>query len=191
MRELATKGYAPAARALLERARRESRPQTLPFGVPVQDARAALAALNAGSFSELQPARSTPSVQCLQSALWLLFDCFPESHTLAQGIHTASGSYLHAIQHRREPDASNSKHWFSRVGAHPVFEELLQDARKLAGQSPVAGLAELVRAAAWDPDLMVKLCTGAQGPDLTGALLAIQRRELELLFDYEFRAAFE
>src|SRR5687768_10504407 len=51
---------------------------------------------------------------CL-AGLWLYHDFLDESHTLSQCIDTPSGSYWHAIMHRREGDFANSKYWFRRV----------------------------------------------------------------------------
>ena len=62
--------------------------------------------------------------QCCQAGLWLLFDFLDESHALSQDIDTPTGSYWHGIMHRREPDPSNSRYWFRKVGAHPVLEQL-------------------------------------------------------------------
>src|SRR5688500_4990238 len=49
------------------------------------------------------------------AGLWLYHDFLDESHAISQDLHTVEGSYWHAIMHRREPDAWNSKYWFRRV----------------------------------------------------------------------------
>jgi hypothetical protein len=59
-----------------------------------------------------------------RAGLWLYHDFLDESHTISQDLHTAEGSFWHAIMHRREPDASNSKYWWRLVGAHPVLDQL-------------------------------------------------------------------
>lgn len=65
-----------------------------------------------------------PAFQCCLSGLWLLFNFLDRSHTISQDIHTKDGSFWHAIMHRREPDAWNSKYWWRKVGQHPVLSEL-------------------------------------------------------------------
>ena len=66
------------------------------------------------------------------SGLWLLHDFLDESHKISQDLETPEGSFWHAIMHRREPDAWNSKYWWQKVGRHPVLKQL-------ADQSPALG----------------------------------------------------
>ena len=70
------------------------------------------------------------AMACL-SGLWLLHDFLDESHAISQDLATAEGSYWHAIMHRREPDAWNSKYWWRRVGKHPVLSRLVAEAPAL------------------------------------------------------------
>ena len=68
----------------------------------------------------------------LQSAALLWHDDLDGSHEISQGIQTADGSFLHGIMHRREPDNSNAKYWFRRVGDHPSFPALTVAVRDFA-----------------------------------------------------------
>lgn len=200
MREIKTDRYGPAAQELIDRARSEGRPKTLFFDAPAEDARGRLTALSDQTISKDKKVRMPHDAECLKSALWLLFDFMNESHGVSQKVATPSGSYWHAILHRREvdtgkhegglPPRENAKYWFSRVGEHPIFPELIRDAQAIAGAKPPSVLKELVAHDAWEPDVMVKLCTSPQDKETTRILLEIQRREWDLLFDYNFEKAF-
>jgi hypothetical protein len=179
--------YGSAVGSLIRSAFAQGLPATLAFAPPVGSARAALRALPDEDLGSGQKVRDSAAVVGLRAGLWLLHDFMDEAHDLAQTIEdTASGAYWHAIVHRREPDPSNARYWFDRVGAHAIFPELLADARVLA--PALAG--RLSRGDAWHAADFVKLATGNPEPALTTALVAIARREWELLFDHEWSAAF-
>lgn len=115
---------------------------------------------------------------CCRAALWLAFDFLDESHTISQGIATVEGSYWHAIMHRREPDADNSKYWWRRVGHHPMFALLKDEAAKLGWR-------------AWDAAAFVDECEKGRGTgsDRETLLRQVQMAEWRLLFAYCLRCA--
>jgi hypothetical protein len=86
-------------------------------------------------------------------ALWL-YGFLDESHSIAQGIDSAEGSYWHALVHRSEGDFSNSKYWYRRVGRHAIFPTLLGAARQLEVNSS-STLAPILELSDWDPFLLV------------------------------------
>jgi hypothetical protein len=112
----------------------------------------------------------------------LYHDFLDESHVISQGIDTPTGSYLHAIMHRREPDAFNSKYWWRRVGTHPVFAELATAA---------AELGYLKSGTVWDPYQFVDDCEAARGHgDAREELLKqVQVAEMGLMLGYCARGA--
>lgn len=73
----------------------------------------------------LNPRTDVPA--CL-AGFWLWFDFLQESHSISQEISGPTGAFWHAIMHRREPDAWNSKYWFRQVGSHPVLKKLESEA---------------------------------------------------------------
>lgn len=112
----------------------------------------------------------------LRAALHLWNDSLERCHALAQDLPDATGSYLHGLMHRREPDYGNAKYWFRRVGSHPIFPDVHREALL----SP-----RLFRAPAWDPFAMVDLCEqAARDPALESALRGLQDREIALLADF-------
>jgi hypothetical protein len=127
---------------------------------------------------------------CL-AGLWLYHDFLDESHRLSQDIDTPEGSYWHGLMHRREPDFSNSKYWFRRVGRHPVHAALHTAAAELTAAElpPVAGY--FAGRSAWDPFAFIDLCEASLAGRVPCEMLCrrIQQREWELLFDHCYRHA--
>lgn len=131
---------------------------------------------------------------CL-AGLWLMYDFLDESHTISQSIDTPTGSYWHAIMHRREGDYDNSKYWFRRVGAHPVFGPLAEAAGELArnqfSSETDRAAARLAESRDWDSYWFVDVCAAAvQGRSTAGQMCRlVQQLECRLLFDFCFRHA--
>lgn len=57
----------------------------------------------------------------LRAGIWLYVDDLESSHAASQSLSTPTGSYWHAIMHRREGDFGNSKYWLRMAGSHPVW----------------------------------------------------------------------
>ena len=108
----------------------------------------------------------------LLSAVWLYHDFLDESHEISQELHTPTGSLLHAVMHRREPDAWNSKYWFRKVGTHPVYAAIGTAAKELGYGN-----------GAWDPMQFVDDCEAARGSggEREELLKRVQAKEIELI----------
>jgi hypothetical protein len=138
----------------------------------------------AGAVRDAQPA------EALLAGLWLWRDCLDESHAISQGIASPTGSFWHAIMHRREGDFSNAKYWYARCRSHPA---LVETGRRVAQLSPDlpgrgdAGLERLLAGGGWEPDAFVDLVARAHraaGSPLAEAAVRIQRAEWAALFDH-------
>ncbi len=195
MREITTDNYGPAAKELIARAAEAKRPQTLIFATPDAGAEPALRAMTDQTISKNRRVRMPHDAQALQAALWLLFDFMKESHDISQAIATPSGSYWHGILHRREPDAFNAKYWMARVGEHPIFSELRDDATVIAAREAGGKHGHVfdkltAMKTTWDAAWFTDFCCSEAEPPVKELLLEIQRREWALLFDYNFSKAF-
>jgi hypothetical protein len=137
-----------------------------------------------------RPVASAEFADCVRSALYLYFSALDESHRLSQDIPSATGSWLHGVMHRQEPDYGNAKYWFRRVGAHELSPALAQNAQALRLATDEAR-AVFQPATRWNALGFVDLCErGARtGGALAADLEAVQLLEWQMLFDYCYRRA--
>ena len=158
-------------------------------------------ALESASVDELFDGESLKNMtfgEAIKSGLLLWNDALDESHNISQGLENQTGSYWHGIMHRREPDYSNSKYWFGRVGTHPIFPALRERALELfeETQNPSDALADIGQAIAaeenWDAYQFIDWCQAAEGnsdSDVTRFLQQVQAEEIKLLLAYSYRNA--
>lgn len=158
-------------------------------------------ALEAASVDELfdgASLKNTTFGEAIKSGLLLWNDALDESHNISQGLGDQTGSYWHGIMHRREPDYSNSKYWFGRVGTHPIFPTLRKRALELFQETsnPSDALVEIGRTLeaqeAWDSYQFIDWCQAAEGDsssDVTRFLQQVQAEEIKLLLAYSYRNA--
>lgn len=126
------------------------------------------------------------------AGLWLYYDYLEQSHRISQKITGPSGSYWHAIMHRREPDSGNSKYWLDRTGRHPIFPDLNRQVQRLLADQELPGMAGFLgKLPEWDAYGFVDLCELGRKGDAEIEMLCrrIQALEWRLLFDFCFQAA--
>ncbi len=188
MFELDPSQFDPPVRTLLE---------AEPLNVLAPDSpnakfRGTLSSLHADTVLAPAAAIDQDMAQCCVSALWLLYDFLNESHVISQDINTATGSYWHGLMHRREPDYSNAKYWFRRVGDHELFDSLCSGARELAESEVHDREADFLESQSdWDPYRFVDLCeavTNEQSP-CEKLCRRVAQLEWRLLFDFSVRQA--
>ena len=127
--------------------------------------------------------------QLLRALVLLWHDHLEPAHEIVQDGEDADSAYLHAILHRREPDFSNAKYWFRRVGPHPCFGPLATEVSALLNTRGEAALAaRLLPQGRWDPIAFVDACaeaTGRSANELRTKLLGeIQSREFAGLAEH-------
>ncbi len=169
-----TTTYPPALQALLA----EARVPPLGPGQPNQPMRTALASLTIDQICAPSKVIRPDLAKACLAGLWLHHDFLDESHAISQDLDTPEGSYWHAIMHRREPDASNAKYWFRRVGPHPVLKQLAEQAPSLGCRCTnpfdFVDFCEKVRDTADDDEELAR---------------KVQLLEWQLLFDHCHRLA--
>lgn len=126
------------------------------------------------------------------AGMWLWHDWLDEAHRICQAIETPTGSFWHAIMHRREGDFSNSKYWYNRVGEHPVYASIAAHAGTLLNPLPMDKPLVRLTHNGWNPHVLVDLVQEAvrSGDESRKSLLAnLQQIEWRMLFDHCVREA--
>ncbi len=174
----------------------------LPPLVPKQEASAALTeslqAMSTDALFEGQTVKDTTFGEAIKSGLLLWNDALDESHTISQELANATGSYWHGIMHRREPDYSNAKYWFGRVGTHAIFPQVRDRALALYEEAshPSEALASIGQTIAaneeWNAHQFIDWCQAAESKmesDVGRFLKQVQAEEIRLLLAYSYRNA--
>ena len=183
MREFDSHAYGTAVAGLIDA---DILPELGP-GEPHGPMRARLAGLDDSALFSGRPVQDPDMAACCRSALWLFHDFLDESHQISQTVETATGSYWHGIMHRREPDYSNAKYWFRRVGSHAVFPAVCEAARVLASRLSTGddGLF-LAEQSVWDPFAFIDYCQQIAAGRSAAETLArrVALLEWQVLFDH-------
>jgi len=148
---------------------------------PMQLAGSACTSTEAQELLDTMKARqlfpNAPSPEGGLCGLYLYYSCLDQGHSIAQELGSVEGSFWHGIMHRREPDAGNAAYWFRRVGRHPIFPALRDEAHRLRFDT----------GREWDPFEFIEFCEGARerpGSEEERIAMQVQLVEWQLLFDY-------
>ena len=129
------------------------------------------------------PARTA---KLFRAAALLWHDHHEAAHAIVQDDPGSEASFLHAILHRREPDASNACYWLRRVGRHPAYVTIGKRVSEfLEGDEFKRWRDILVPDGQWDAEGFVDACYICNPREYTYPLFQkIQRIEMECLLDY-------
>ena len=139
-----------------------------------------------------KPVASASDAKALLSGLWLWHDWLDSSHTISQDIHTATGSFWHAIMHRREGDFGNAKYWYARCREHPILQSMATYANDILHPLPADKSLLRLMSGGWDPNAFVDLAEQVHdrpSDPRQNAAVVLQKLEWRLLFDHCMRLA--
>ncbi|HET6251797.1 MAG TPA: hypothetical protein VFE47_29195 [Tepidisphaeraceae bacterium] len=133
------------------------------------------------------PVKSRHDASAMLGGLWLRHDALHECHEIVQDLIGPTGSFWHAIMHRREGDFSNAKYWYARCADHRAFRLVSALARDVIGREVTDKSLLQIAGAEYNPDALVDLVAELQDkpqdPRLEAAV-QLQRMEWEALFHY-------
>lgn len=156
-----------------------------------QQARPLLEGLSVRGVLNREPVRSEYA-SALIAGLWLWHDFLEESHRISQAISSETGSFWHAIMHRREGDFSNSKYWYRKCQNHPTYAAIAAGAQGVINPYPADKSLFRLTASGWDPQALVDLVEQVHdrpSDPRYRAAVALQQLEWRTLFDYCIRQA--
>lgn len=124
-----------------------------------------------------------------RAGLLLWNDDLEASHHIAQNIEDATGSFWHAIMHRREGDAANANYWWRKTGAHPAFDDVHRAAvgalRDESDAEARSFAASLESTGTWQPSEFTARCAQTSASAQSDLWLRrVQAAEMQALLDW-------
>ena len=181
----------PAAIAVLQAGGSDAYARLVVHGRGSTEGRQRLSSLGSADLL-VRPAVRADVVDALLAGLWLWHDWLDESHALSQSISSSTGSFWHAIMHRREGDFSNGKYWYAKCGGHPAHGRFLTLAADLLANPVNADIGRRLRGGR-DGYALVDLAEEAEDHPADGSLretvVQLQRLEWAALFEETLRSA--
>ncbi len=136
--------------------------------------------------------RDAQNASAVLAGLWLGHEALDEAHRLAQDIASPTGSFWHAIVHRREGDFSNAKYWYARCRTHEVNKSLAALAASAAGDAADDRLIRRLTSGNWEGSALADLVESVHGNARDAryaAALRFQQIEWQTLFEHCARLA--
>jgi hypothetical protein len=136
--------------------------------------------------------RNPDDANAMLAGLWLWHDWLDESHHISQSLHSSTGSFWHAIMHRREGDFSNSQYWYARCQGHPVLATMATQAGAILHPLPADKQLLRLIGSGWNANAFVDLVASVEQNERDpkhAAAVSLQQLEWRLLFDHCTRSA--
>jgi hypothetical protein len=125
-------------------------------------------------------AGSSGAGSALLAGLWLWHDGLEESHRISQSRSDSTGSFWHAIMHRREGDFSNSKYWYARAAGHPALATIAGSVGPLVNRAPADKSLLRMVASGWNPNAFVDFVESVSADEADARYpIAVQLQQLE------------
>jgi hypothetical protein len=138
------------------------------------------------------PVKNADDAAALLSGLWLWHDYLDESHTISQSIETPTGSFWHAIMHRREGDFGNAKYWYAKCANHPMLPVIAAQVGQVTATADADKALLRLTMSGWSGPAFVDYVQSVhESPSDPRYQLAVvlQQVEWRVLFDYCIRQA--
>jgi len=142
----------------------------------------------------IEPVKHPDDAAAALAGMWLWIDDLDACHKIAQDLVTSTGSFWHAIMHRREGDFSNAKYWYHRCSTHHVMKMLGAVASSIVEPIKSDRLATKGISGGWNADGLVDFVEALHDkPSDPRYEVAVKLQQLEWagLFDYCIHQALE
>lgn len=174
----------PLALTILQAA---AKPQYERLVLPMETPASAKASLDGVRPEQLlsSPVRDADDAKALLGGLWLWHGALDAAHRILQDIASPTGSFWHAIVHRREGDFGNAKYWYARCEDHRAMKMLGAVSDSLVGPFASDRVVGRVVNGAWNGPAFVDLVeTVMDRPDdpRYAAAVRLQKAEWQALF---------
>ncbi len=133
------------------------------------------------------PVMNGDDARAMLGGLWLWMDALHECHEIVQDLIGPTGSFWHAIMHRREGDFSNAKYWYARCADHRALRLVSALAMDVVGRHTHDKSILRIASGEYNPTALVDLVEEIHdqpGDPRYDAAVRLQQMEWEALFNH-------